>query len=613
MIDFRLYRLAFAPTLLAVIAVMFSLEGTPDAIQPAASPGLEEERAAVTARQVVELAPDRQPGSSGDNAVADLVAERFADIPAGAVTEQEFDGEFEGEEVSLRNVLLTLPGGAGSTVVVFAPRDSARGAGAASSAAATGVLIELAEALGNRERAKTFVLASTSGSAAGAAGARALLDGLPERDSVEAMIAITQPGAAEPHPPFVIASSTSTRSGPVQLARTAEEAVNDQAQEPSPTTSPFTQLARLAFPSGLGPQAPLIAEGVDAIAISAAGERPLAESEDELDQLSGATLDAFGRAVESTVHAVDESTSPLAHGPGTHLELSDNLVPGWTIALLALALILPAAVAAVDACARAARMRLGLGAGLAWAAGRSLPFVGALLMLYALAIVGLVPSPDFPFDPALYELGVRAGITLVLVVLTGVASVVLLRRTGVGGAGAPPAAAARDRPRRGCGLPAGLARQSLSRAPARPGRACVAASRWGAGADPRGARGRRRGAGLRAGDRRPGRSLEHPRPWRGRAVDVRADDRRRPDRPGNHGLGVLRRRRPGGRRRTVPQASRVGRALRWARQVRVRARTRRLLLYKGSHVPRRSVEDFEARHRTQPIRGRFRRGRRRDP
>lgn len=440
MIDFRLYRLAFAPTLLAVIAVMFSLEGTPDAIQPAASPGLEEERAAVTARQVVELAPDRQPGSSGDNAVADLVAERFADIPAGAVTEQEFDGEFEGEEVSLRNVLLTLPGGAASTVVVFAPRDSARGAGAASSAAATGVLIELAEALGNRERAKTFVLASTSGSAAGAAGARALLDGLPERDSVEAMIAITQPGAAGPHPPFVIASSTSTRSGPVQLARTAEEAVNDQAQEPSPTTSPFTQLARLAFPSGLGPQAPLIAEGVDAIAISAAGERPLAESEDDLDQLSGATLDAFGRAVESTVHAVDESTSPLAHGPGTHLELSDNLVPGWTIALLALALILPAAVAAVDACARAARMRLGLGAGLAWAAGRSLPFVGALLMLYALAIVGLVPSPDFPFDPALYELGVRAGITLVLVVLTGVASVVLLRRTGVGGAGAPPAA-----------------------------------------------------------------------------------------------------------------------------------------------------------------------------
>jgi hypothetical protein len=439
-IDFRLYRLAFAPTLLAVIAVMFSLEGTPDAIEPAASPGFEDERAGAVARQIVALAPERQPGSSGDGAVADLVAERFAEIAAGAVTEQTFEGEYEGDDVSLRNVLLTLPGGAAGTVVVFAPRDSARGQGAASSAAATGVLIELAEALGNREREKTFVLASTSGSEAGGAGARALLDGLPERESVEAVIAITQPGAAEPRPPFVVTSSTSATSGPSQLATTAEEALGDQAQERGGNPSAFTQLARLAIPAGLGPQAPLIADGVDAVAISSAGERPLDQSEDDLEHLSGGSLDGFGRAIESIVYAVDESTSPLAHGPGTHLELSDNLVPGWTIALLALALILPAAVVAVDACARAARLRTGLGAGLAWAAARGLPFVGALLMLYALALVGLVPRPDFPFDPGLHEFGVRAAIALALIVLTGVASALLLRRGGVTAPGAPAAA-----------------------------------------------------------------------------------------------------------------------------------------------------------------------------
>jgi hypothetical protein len=439
-IDFRLYRLAFAPTLLAVIAVMFSLEGTPDAIEPAASPGFEDERAGATARQIVALAPDRQPGSSGDGAVADLVAARFAEIAAGAVTEQTFEGEFEGDEVSLRNVLLTLPGGAAGTVVVFAPRDSARGEGAASSAAATAVLIELAEALGNREREKTFVLASTSGSEAGDAGARALLDGLPERESVEAAIAIAQPGAAETRPPFVVTSSTSPTSGPSQLASTAEEAVSDQAQERAGDPSAFTQLARLAIPAGLGPQAPLIADGVEAVAISSAGERPLGESEDELERLSGGSLDGFGRAIESTVYAVDESTSPLAHGPGTHLELSDNLVPGWTIALLALALLLPAGVAAVDACARAARLRIGIGAGLAWAAARGLPFIGALLMLYGLALVGLVPRPEFPFDPGLHEFGARAAIALALVALTGVASAVLLRRRGVTAAAAPAAA-----------------------------------------------------------------------------------------------------------------------------------------------------------------------------
>ncbi|MGH2986994.1 MAG: hypothetical protein ACRDLO_09950, partial [Solirubrobacterales bacterium] len=437
MIDFRLYRLAFAPTLLAVIAVMFSLEGTPDAIDPAASPGFEDGRAGATARQIVALAPDRQPGSSGDGAVADVVAERFAEIAAGAVTEQTFEGEFEGDEVSLRNVLLTLPGGAAGTVVVVAPRDSARGPGAASSAAATGVLIELAEALGNREREKTFVLASTSGSEA---GALALLDGLAERESVEAVIAITQPGAAEPRPPFVVTSSTSATSGPSQLASTAEEAVRDQAQEHGGESSAFTQLARLAIPAGLGPQAPLIADGVEAVAISSAGERPLDESEDELENLSGGGLDGFGRAIESTVYAVDESTGPLAHGPGTHLELSDNLVPGWTIALLALALILPAAVAAVDGGARAARLRIGIGAGLAWAAARGLPFVGALLMLYGLALVGLVPGPDFPFDPGLHEFGVRAAIALALILLTGVASAVLVGRGGVTAPGAPAAA-----------------------------------------------------------------------------------------------------------------------------------------------------------------------------
>ena len=439
MIDFRLYRLAFAPTLLAVIAVMFSLEGTPDAIEPAASPGFEDERAGATARQMVALAPDRQPGSAGDGAVADLVAERFAEIAAGAVTEQTFEGEFEGDEVSLRNVLLTLPGGAAGTVVVLAPRDSARGEGAASSAAATAILIELAEALGNREREKTFVLASTSGSEAGSAGARALLDGLPERESVEAVIAIAQPGAAETHPPFVVTSSTSATSAPSQLASTAEEAVSDQAQERAADPSAFTQLARLAIPAGLGPQAPLIADGVEAVAVSSAGERPLEESEDGLEHLSGPSLDGFGRAIESTVYAVDESTRPLAHGPGTHLELSDNLVPGWTIALLALALILPAAVAAVDSCARAARLGIGLGAGLAWAAARGVPFVGALLMLYGLALVGLVPRPEFPFDPGLHEFGVRASIALALIALTGVASAVLLRRRGVTAAGAPAA------------------------------------------------------------------------------------------------------------------------------------------------------------------------------
>ena len=439
MVKMRLYRLAFVPMLVAVVAIMFSLEGAPAALEPATPPAtFDGKRAANQARQIVALAPDRPPGSSGDEAVADLVLDRFSEIAAGSVTEQEFEAGYEGVDVSLRNVLLTLPGDPASTIVVLAGRDSAHGPGAASSAAATGILLELANALGLAGHEKTFVLASTSGTAAGAAGSRELLEGLPERDSVEAVIVISQPGAAEPRPPYVVTSSSGRSSGPVRLARTAELAVATQAQARRERPSPFTQLARLAIPSGLGDQAPLIADRLDAVAISSAGERPLAEADDTPEQLSTASIDAFGRATQSTVDAID-TAGPADQLPNPRLELSDNLIPGWTLALLALTLILPAAVAAVDACARAVRGGRDLTASLAWSLARGLPLLGALLALYGLALVGALPRPPFPFDPGRYELGGRAALVLSLILAAGIATAVLLRRRGVTASAAPEA------------------------------------------------------------------------------------------------------------------------------------------------------------------------------
>jgi hypothetical protein len=440
LIDFRLYRLCFLPALLAVIVVMFSLEGTPDALEPVTPPStFDGDRATAVARQIATTAPDRTPGSDADAAIADLVVNRFEDIPAGAVSEQRFTTSDGGEDVSLRNVLLTLPGDADETIVIVAARDAAHGPGAASSAAATGILVELANAF-RVSHEKTFVLASISGSTAGGAGIRALIDGLSERDAISAVIVISQPGSLERKPPFVVGTSTGTQSASVQLERTAERAVEVQAVEPSREDGAFTQLARLAIPSGLGDQAPLIADGIAAIAISSAGERPLSSEADQLDDLAPKSVDEFGRAVQSTVAALDLAVAEPVHGPAAHLEIGDNLVPGWALAALALALILPAAVAAIDACARAGRRSLGLGPALAWAAARSLPLVGALAVLYLLAIFGAVPRPAFPFDPGLYGLGARAAIAFVLMALVAGASAWLLRRRGVSARRAPESA-----------------------------------------------------------------------------------------------------------------------------------------------------------------------------
>jgi hypothetical protein len=220
-IDFRLYRLAFLPALVAVVALMFSLEGAPDPLEPAGPPGtFEASAAAAAARQIATTFPDRSPGSGGDSMTADLVADRFADVPTGAVSEQRLEASYDDEDTELRNVLLTLPGDAQSTIVITAARDTADPPGAASSAAATGVLLELARALGERQHSSTYVLASTSGSEAGAAGTRELLDELPERDTVKAVFVISQPGAASPSAPYVVGSSSGERSASVQLERT---------------------------------------------------------------------------------------------------------------------------------------------------------------------------------------------------------------------------------------------------------------------------------------------------------------------------------------------------------------------------------------------------------
>jgi len=440
MIDFRLYRLAFLPAVLAVVVVMFSLQGTPEPLEPVTPPTtFEGDRATAIARQIASQAPDREPGSAGDEAIADLVANRFGEIPAGAVSEQRFDAsDGDGNDVTLRNVLLTLPGDADRTIVIAAPRDTATPPGAASSAAATGTLIELANAF-RVSHERTFVLASLSGSSSGAAGIQALIEDLPERDSIEAVIVISQPGSAARESPYSVATSSGTASPSIQLLRTAQRAVEVQAAAAQSDPGAFTQLARLAIPSGLGDQAPLIADGFDAVSISSAGERPLAAADDGEEDLAAKSVDDFGRAVQSIVSALDVATEDPSHGPGTWIAFGDNLLPGWALAALALALILPALVAAGDACARSMRQGLALGASAAWAAARCLPFVGGLAVLYGFAIVGAIPTPDFPFDPGLYEPGGRAVLTLATIAIVAAASAWLLHRRGITARAAPDA------------------------------------------------------------------------------------------------------------------------------------------------------------------------------
>jgi hypothetical protein len=428
MLEPRLYRATLFLGVAAAIVLMFSVASRPDAVRSdSAADAFAGGEAATLAREIVRRAPDRTPGSAGDEAIADLVRGRFEAIEGGQVLEQEFGARYEGADVDLRNVVLALPGSGGGRLVVAAPRDCAEGECAASSAAATAALLELAETYDGARHRKTLLFASLDGSAAGAEGARELARSL-EPEPPLAAIVILQPAVEPLSRPHVVPWSSGPQSTAIQLIESAKVAVDTEL--PGAGTlrlGTFQSLMRLAIPAGLGDQAPMVEAGIDAIAISAAGERPLDPAEDTVGDISAASLSRAGRAVLALVLALDDHDGGIEHGPEAYLPLAGKLIPGWTLALLALALLLPVGLVAIDGLARSGRQGEPVKAALAWTLSRTAPFALAALLAYALALVGLMPDPAFPFDPRLYGLDAGALLLGALLLATLVAATRLLR------------------------------------------------------------------------------------------------------------------------------------------------------------------------------------------
>ena len=402
------------PAVAAFVLLMFLLEPIPS-VMPAPNRVLtfETSDATRTARSIVELAPERQPGSDGNRAVADLVRERFSAIEGGEVSVQDFDSTFDGEDVSLQNVILTLPGASPDTILVVAHRDSAEGPGAATSAAATGQLIALAEALGGTRHDRTIVLASTDGGDGGADGVRELAGSLPRPESIDEALVISQPGARGVEPPFVVSSGLDPDSASPQLVQTARAGASTQFGQRDPSPGPWAGLSRLAVPAGLGEQAALQGEGIEALAISAAGERQIAPGDDT--EISAETMGAAGSAMLDLILTLDESDRPPGEGPDDYIRLGDNLIPGWTLSLLAVTLLLPALLTAADTWLRELRVDFRNRRSAFWAAERVLVPLAGLLLAYLLGIVGLVPDPQFPYDPGRFPAGAEAPIAFVAI------------------------------------------------------------------------------------------------------------------------------------------------------------------------------------------------------
>lgn len=414
MIEPRIYRAAFIPAVLAVVVVMFSLESRPrplgqglpaDVVFAGAS-------AVTTTGTILDAARDRRAGRPGDRDAARLVARSFRE--RGFTVEVD---RFDHDGDDLMNVIGRRAGSSRRQIVVIAARDAAGVPDAGGSAADTAALIELARVFEGRPSNKTLVLASVDGATLGELGTTELVERLNPPGLVDGVVVMSGLGEPDSARPAVVAWSGDATSGGIGLQRTAAESIRQELGAVAPAASPAGQLARLAFPLGIGAQGVLIAAGYDAVRIAGAGELG-ASGETELEDVDEDRLGGLGRAALRTVTALDQGRR-AEHGPETHITIVSQVMPGWAPSLFALALILPVLVATIDAFARARRRNEPVLPWLVWVGAGAMAVVLGILLVHALSLTGALRKPfEAPVAPDLYPLD--GGAIAALLVVTGV-------------------------------------------------------------------------------------------------------------------------------------------------------------------------------------------------
>jgi hypothetical protein len=436
-IEPRIYRAAFLPVLFALVLVAFSLESPPRAAPQglAADALFEGVGTASLVRDIATTTPDRRAGRPGDAAVASRVKQAFLGHGFSTTVDR-----FNQDGTKLVNVIGRRPGSTDKQIVVMAARDAATVPDEAGSAADTAALIEFARVFEGRASNKTLVLASVDGSQLGDAGARQFADTLSERGSVEAVIVLSDLGATRSSGPLVIGWSNDIGRGNLGIERTVASSLREELASIPHQEGAFAQFARLTFPIAPGGQGVLLPAGVDAVRISGSGELREPGSARRLDVLRYGSL---GRSALRLVSALDAAPAAPRHGPGTYIQLAGKVMPVWPVRVLALAFLLPALIAAIDAFARTRRRREPVSPWLVWLASALLPFVLGLALSFLLVLVGLArDAPPAPLDPRSVALDAKAIASLVLSVFAIVLAWILARSSVIRRAASLPDASA---------------------------------------------------------------------------------------------------------------------------------------------------------------------------
>ena len=429
MLNPRIYRAAFLPVLVAVVALAFSFHTEPNALSTNLAPAAFNGQSAFNmTANLGKSYPHRAPGSPGDYGVAAHVAADLTHYQFQVSTPRASVDTALGTR-TIENVIAERAGSSSGRIVVVAHRD-ALGAVAQADLSGTATLIELGRVLAGRTLSRTVELISTSAST-GLAGVTRLAGTL--GGPIDAVIVLGDMAGARTSGPVVVPYSGTEALAPLLLRNTAAAAVRSQAGIAPAGGSLAGQFARLAFPLTLSEQGPFDSAGIPAVLFSRSGERaPGANA-----PVSEPALAGLGAAALQTISALD--AGPTVPAPGAYLTYRHMQVPVWPVRLLVLALILPVLCAAVDAFARARRRGYRIGRWAVWVLAGGLPFALATLFLAGLGAAGLIqvtPPGPVPAGAVSADVGsvveiVAAAVIFMLAMVPGRSFIV--RRAGLRG------------------------------------------------------------------------------------------------------------------------------------------------------------------------------------
>ena len=421
MLDPRIYRTGFVVVALALVVLAFSLQNQPGPAGTTLAPDAFNGPSAYnTMKQMAGDAPQRLPGSIGDDALATEVAQDFRhENKDFTVSTDTFNGRTVDGSRTLEDVTAVLPGMASGSVVVIAHRDSLRSPSMAD-LSGTATLVELARDLEGETLNRTVVLASTSGSA-GTAGAIHLASKL--SGPIDAVIVLGDLAGSRVRQPVIVPWSDGQAVAPPMLRNTVAAALGAQTGLGAGQTSFAGQFVHLAFPLTVSEQGPFGARGIPAVLLSLSGERgPGAE-----DPVQGpAMITAMGRVVLQTVSALDGG--PAVSAPSPYLILDGKVVPGWAMTLFVCALLVPVLLATIDGSARALRRGSALWRWVVWVLACALPFaVGVLVVIAARLLGAIAAAPPGPVGAGAIPLHGAGIAVLALAAIAIVVSFVALR------------------------------------------------------------------------------------------------------------------------------------------------------------------------------------------